>query len=65
MPFAPCPADNLYFTGIGDSAGNLTLNTNWGVDGSDHVANKTPMLFDDFFSIRVLAERHQLFRLTG
>lgn len=49
MPFAPRPADNLYFTGIGDSAGNLTLNTNWGVDGSDPVANKTPMLFDDLF----------------
>lgn len=49
MPFAPRPADNLYFTGIGDSAGNLTLNTNWGVDGSDPVANKTPTVFDDLF----------------
>lgn len=42
-------ADNLYFIGTGDSAGNLTLNTNWGVDGSDPVANKTPTVFDDLF----------------
>lgn len=46
---APLNADNLYFIGTGDSAGNLTLNTNWGVDGSDPVANKTPTVFDDLF----------------
>lgn len=42
-------AEDLYFIGTGDSAGNLPLKANWGVDGSDPVQNKTPTTLDDLF----------------